>query len=92
MNLIDTLVNTRLKIERGQSWFNFLKTPAILAASLRILGLEITYTIVLSIILIWIFYIVGIIDRRYGIWLRENEIRTRDYNPYFKELENKVNK
>ena len=87
---IDLLVHLRLRTERGQSYFNFLKTPFLLAASLKIFGLPLNITFIIGMLMLVVFYMAGTLDRKYGIWLRENEIRTREYNPYFRDLEDKI--
>lgn len=94
MNLKESLrelvIKLRMKTERGQSWFNFLKTPVILAAGLKVFGLPDSITLILGCLMLIVFYTTGHLDYKYGVWLRENEVRTRDYNQYFKDLEDKI--
>jgi len=93
---VDEAIHVRLKIERGQAWFNQLKTPFIIGASsgyiLNLFGLADSIWITAAIVFGVLFgsWLIGHVDFKVGMWKRENEIRTRDYNPYFEDLEHKV--
>lgn len=92
-DVIDQLIHIRLRVERGQAWFNQLKTPFIIAASagyiLQTIGLEnsIWYSTIIVVGILFVSWLIGHVDYKIGMWRRENEIRTREYNPYFEDLE-----
>ena len=37
-------------------------------------------------------YVVGLVDQRYGFWLKEAEYTSQTLNPFFKKLDEKVDK
>lgn len=83
----------RIRYQRGLSWVGDVKYIAGLAAFLQIFGVFNLEVIALaSIGLLAGLYILGWFDETHMIWKRESEYLSRTVNPYFKTLEEKIDK
>jgi hypothetical protein len=92
MNWKEKLSYVKICLGRGQSWTNDLKNIAMFMTFFKIWGLDTTLGIILGTIVFLGFIVLGYLDLHHGIWKVENEMNTRETNPYFKGLESAVEK
>jgi membrane-bound metal-dependent hydrolase YbcI (DUF457 family) len=89
-SLFRLIVYLKLCMNRGQSWFLDIRNAVLIAAGLRVFGLTVTQAMFFAAFLCMFFVLLGYVDFRYGIWKRENEIVTREFNPFFEKIERDV--
>lgn len=93
MNKKDWFINQKLRLDRGTGWLTWLRHLIYLVAGISIidtfyeLGLGFIHVMLMGVGILFLAWLIGTVDYKKGIWLRESEISTRDYNPYFKKLE-----
>lgn len=94
MGIIDKIVRFRIFVGTGQSHIEFLKNPLIIGIFLK------QWFPSLSLIWLSVLVIVSVIVLAFNGWFdlkfiklpqKQAEIQTREYNPYFKELEKNLN-
>ena len=92
--IIETLARAKIFLGNGEGYVSDFKYPVILAIGLKVLfpNTEMLELGIIALMVMIIIGIVGWVDLRF-IKLTPTiaEINTRDYNPYFKELEKKIN-
>lgn len=92
--IIERLARLKIFIGNGEGWFGFLKYPFILAIGLKIYFPHADLIKLGFIVLLAVAFLtfVGWLDLKYiKLTPTVAEINTREYNPYFKKLERKVN-
>lgn len=94
-------VKLKVRLNRGQSWVDFIKNFVYVLLGLRLIldaVKEFGYSIkefaflyfVLPILYLFAIYILGYLDEKYGIWKQEAVYGSKNLNPWNQELMNKI--
>jgi hypothetical protein len=79
------VAETKLRIDRGSGWANWVKNILLMSASIKLLlPISDFWAIMLVPIGLLTFWVMGHLDLRYLKWYQtESKIQTKKYNPYF---------
>ena len=84
------LVFFKICLGRGQTYLSDFKNIFLFAMGFKIFGFSVEQGIILGVLGVVGFVVFGWLDLKYGIWRLEQEINTREVNPYFERLEKVV--
>ncbi len=91
--LLHDVMKFKIRYQRGLSWISDIKYIAGLAAFLQIFGIfNLDVILIVSAGFLVVLYLIGWFDETHMIWKRESEYLSRTVNPYFKTLEEKIDK
>lgn len=99
MDKLRLIAIIKLRLNRGESWINWTKNIIIAVLGVYVLkdflfsfGLAISnlWYIILPTVYLVGSYILGYLDEKYGVWKLESEYATKELNPFFSEIDNKI--
>ena len=82
------IADTKIILSRGQSWFYEVRNAVVMSAAISlVLKTSVIFSVILTIILLFLFYLVGLLDlRKFRIYQTENELNTSKYNPHLNKI------
>lgn len=87
MKLLKQLVEIKIRLNRGMSWFGEFKNALYIVTALKILlDLEIKTAMILFLPVMIGFYFVGVIDIFFKFLQTESELITSKYNPHLNKI------
>lgn len=92
--IIGEVAEAKLKIARGQGLVYEIKNSILIAAGLKIIfEFNLAVTAVATILILISFYVIGYIDiNKVKLFQAEAKISTGKYNPFFNNMNKKINK
>lgn len=101
MSFREKFTSIKMRYLRGTTWIQMLLNLGIITANLKLfenffqnwLGLNITQMVMISIpSYIFLSYLIGALDERYGIWKHENDYQSYVVTPVIRDLANSIKK
>lgn len=90
--LVNYFVKYRLRVGRGKGYFSEANDIILVAVALKVYGVPLWLLPIIVIKALAVCYFVGYIDERYvKLWQREHVYQSKDVNPFFKQMDNKIN-
>lgn len=83
--VISKIAEIKIRLDRGNALLYWGRNLILIAVGIKyLLSLSVLATIIMGILLLFIFYFLGWLDlNKYKLFQKEHELQAGKYNPYF---------
>ena len=74
-----------VKFQRGKGHLQFIYSSILLAVALKVYSLPLVLIVPFVVIGLFLCWLIGYLDEKYGFWKAEAVYGTRDLNPWLKK-------